>query len=94
VVIERRPVRRSEVEIALDADAVKKVGHQLAFGSGLDDLKVADEAGADVALRLVHFDGAACAGERDGCSKTRRSGAGDADGVGHQSRYVIAPCLQ
>ena len=50
VVVERGPVGGAEVEVALDAEAVEEVGDGLGFGGAFDDLQIADEARADVAL--------------------------------------------
>ena len=93
VVVERGPVGGAKVEVALDAEAVEEVGDGLGFGGAFDDLQVADEARADVALRLVNLDVAAGAGEDDGGGETGRSGACDPDEsmIRHQSRYGTAP---
>ena len=57
MVVKRCPRRGAEVEVALDAEAVEKIGDRLGFGGPLDDLQVADESCADVAFGLMNLDG-------------------------------------
>jgi hypothetical protein len=93
VVVERCPVRGTKIEVALNAEAVEKVGDRLGFGCSFDDLQIADEARADVAFGLVNLDRAAGAGEDDGGGKAGRPRTGNADRamILHQSRYGTAP---
>ena len=79
VVVERGPVCGAEVEVALDAEAVEKVGDRLGFRRAFDDLQVADEARADIALCLVNLDRASGARERDGGGEAGWSRARDPD---------------
>ena len=79
MVVERRPGRGAEVEVALDADAVEEVGNGLALRGRLDHLEVADEAHSDVALRLVDLHRPPRAREDDRRGETRRPGACNAN---------------
>lgn len=80
-VVERRPLSGTEIEVALDADAVQKIRNRFRLRSGLDDLQVTDEAHADVGFRFMDLDLASRAGECDGRGQTGRSGAGNANDV-------------
>ena len=73
MVVERRPVRGAEVEIALDAETIEKIGDRLGLGGSLDDLQITDDARTDVAFGLVNLDCAAGAREDDGGGEAGRS---------------------
>jgi hypothetical protein len=79
MIVERRRHRRAKVEVALDAEAVEKIGHRLAFRGCFDDLQIADETTADVALGFMHFHRATGASESDGGGQTGWSRACNAD---------------
>src|SRR5699024_7733497 len=70
VVVERRRRDGAEVEVPLDADAVEEVGDRLFLRRCFEDLKVADEAGADVRSCFVDFYGTPGAREHDRGSET------------------------
>ena len=78
-IVERRPIRRAEIEVALDSDAIEKVGHRLALGRRLDDLQVADEARSHIGFRFMHFNRSSGTRENDCRSETGGARAGDAD---------------
>ena len=65
MIVERCPICAAKVEVALDADAIEKIGNALALRGRFDDLEIADESRADVALRFMNFDGASRFGEND-----------------------------
>ena len=78
-VVERGPIGGSKIEVPLDADAIQKAGHRLAFGCGLDDLQVTDESRSHIGFRFMHFNRSSGACESDCRRETGWARAGDSD---------------
>ena len=71
MVVERGPVGGAKIEVAGDTDAIEKQRHRLRLRRRLDNLQVADEARADVRLRLMDLHRPSALGERNGRGQAR-----------------------
>ena len=70
------------VELRRKHDTLSEMVEEAQRSPGIDDLKVADEARADVGLRLVDLDAAAAASQSDGRGEAGWAGTGDAYRIG------------
>ena len=88
MIVERCPVSRPKVEISSDADAIEEDRNGFALRRRLDDLQIANEACADVRLRLVDLHRPPALRQSDRRREARWPRACNADGL-HLSHLIV-----